>query len=273
MSSYENYDRVSGTYDRTRRPVGIAVILDCLSRDGRDAAAMTLLDAGCGTGAFAAALAPHLRRIVALDINAGMLRQARGKTFHGDTVFLRGSIAALPIGDGALDAVLNNLVLHHLPDNPAAGYAAHRRAIREFARVLKPGGRLVVGVCTREQLREGFWFNHLIPRAIDAVCAKTIPLDDLQAMIGECGFSLPETIVPADEILQGDSYFDTRGPLDPAWRDGDSVWSLAPPDELAAAIARIRMLDRSDSLDEFVRKMDAKRHEIGQITFLTAVRR
>jgi SAM-dependent methyltransferase len=272
MSSYEDYDRVSGSYDRTRRPVGVDVILRGLAQPGRPLENLTLLDAGCGTGAFTAELAGRLGRTVALDINVGMLRQARQKRMAGAVAFLRGSITALPLRDAAVDGVLNNLVLHHLPDDPAAGYPANRRAIAEFARVLKPSGRLVVGVCTREQLREGFWFNHLIPRAVDALCAVTIPLHDLQAVIGECGLVLRDTIIPPDAILQGEAYFNPRGPLDPAWRDGDSVWSLSPPEELDTACARIRALDEAGELEAFVESRDAKRTVIGQITFLIAER-
>ena len=41
----------------------------------------------------------------------------------------------------------------------------HRAAIREFARVLKPGGVLVINTSATNQCREGFWFYHLVPEA------------------------------------------------------------------------------------------------------------
>ncbi len=273
MSNYEDYDRISRSYDQTRRPVGIDLILYCLSRFGRAPEETTLLDAGCGTGAFTEALTAQLARIHALDSSDGMLRAARGKELDGAVDFLRGSIEALPLCDGAVDAILNNLVLHHLKDDSDAGFPAHQRAIGEFARVLKPGGVLVIGICTREQLQGGFWFMHLIPEAMAALSRVTIPLDRLTQILRDSGFEVHESLVPWDETLQGDDYFNALGPLDPAWRDGDSIWTLSPSEELAAAMENIRQLDAAGDLDEFVETHAAARATLGQITFVCAVRR
>jgi ArsR family transcriptional regulator len=94
-------------------------------------------DLGCGTGQVSAALAPFVQRIVAVDGSAAMLQAAR-KRLHGvDNVDLRrGELEALPIDDGRLDAATLMLVLHHI--------AEPSKALAEVARVLKPGGRLVV---------------------------------------------------------------------------------------------------------------------------------
>jgi predicted RNA methylase len=53
MSVYESYDETSKSYDRTRVPVGSEIILGCLAAHGKALGEMTLLDAGCGTGAYA----------------------------------------------------------------------------------------------------------------------------------------------------------------------------------------------------------------------------
>jgi ubiquinone/menaquinone biosynthesis C-methylase UbiE len=97
----------------------------------------TVGDLGCGTGQVSAALAPFVARVVAVDASAAMLQAAK-KRLHGfDNVDLRrGDLESLPIDDGRLDAATLMLVLHHVPD-PG-------RAITDVARVLKPGGRLVV---------------------------------------------------------------------------------------------------------------------------------
>jgi SAM-dependent methyltransferase len=273
MSNYEDYDRISRSYDQTRRPIGIDLILYCLSRFGRPPDETTLLDAGCGTGSFTEALGKHLAHIHALDYSDGMLRAARAKNTGTKVDFLRGSIEALPLRDGALDAILNNLVLHHLKDDADALFPAHRQVIKEFARVLKPGGVLMIGICTREQLTNGFWFTQLIPEAL-AACAKvTIPLDLLTEILRDSDFEIHESLVPWDETLQGNAYFNALGPLDRAWRDGDSIWTLSPREELAAAIENIRQLDADGDLDNFVETYDAARATVGQITFVCAVRR
>jgi ArsR family transcriptional regulator len=94
-------------------------------------------DLGCGTGQVAGALAPFVARVIAVDASAPMLRAAKKRLTGLTNVELRaGTLESLPIEDDTLDAATMCLVLHHVGD-PA-------RAVAEVARVLKPGGRLVV---------------------------------------------------------------------------------------------------------------------------------
>lgn len=273
MSSYEDYNRVSRSYDQTRRPIGLSIVLDGLSRCGAPLETLKLIDAGCGTGAYTEALSARIEDIVALDFNEGMLDAAQQKCAALPVRFLRASIEAIPLRDNAADGLLNNLVLHHLPDDEAAGYPLQRRVFSEFARVLRPGGAVVIGVCTRNQLRHGFWFNRLIPEAIEACCRATAPLEIQTALLRESGFEVGEPAIPWEEILQGDAYFNRTGPLDPAWRDGDSVWSLAPPEELDAACTQVRDMENAGTLTAYVADHDAERLTIGQITYLCAIKR
>ena len=94
-------------------------------------------DLGCGTGQVSAALAPFVARVVAVDRSGDMLQTARRRLRDLPNVEVRrGELEALPIADAELDAAALLLVLHHLPD-PAA-------ALAETARVLRPGGRVLV---------------------------------------------------------------------------------------------------------------------------------
>ena len=98
---------------------------------------MTVGDLGCGTGQVAAALAPFVQRVVAVDRSGDMLQAARRRARDLDNVDVRrGELEALPIEDGELHAATLMLVLHHVP-GPA-------EALREAARVIRPGGRLVI---------------------------------------------------------------------------------------------------------------------------------
>jgi ArsR family transcriptional regulator len=94
-------------------------------------------DLGCGTGQMTAALAPFVTRVIAVDGSAAMLQAAK-KRLHGfeNIELRRGDLEALPIDDARLDAATLALVLHHLPDP--------ERALAEVARVLKPGGRVLI---------------------------------------------------------------------------------------------------------------------------------
>lgn len=94
-------------------------------------------DLGCGTGQAAATLAPFVQRIIAVDASAEMLQAARRRVAGAGNVDLRrGELEALPIDDYRLDLALVTLVLHHVIEPGAV--------LAEVARVLRPGGRLVL---------------------------------------------------------------------------------------------------------------------------------
>jgi ubiquinone/menaquinone biosynthesis C-methylase UbiE len=94
-------------------------------------------DLGCGTGQTTAALAPFVRRVVAVDESSAMLAAARRRLSERENVDVRsGRLEDLPIEDGELDAAILSLVLHFVVD-PAL-------VLAEAARTLRPGGRLLI---------------------------------------------------------------------------------------------------------------------------------
>jgi SAM-dependent methyltransferase len=94
-------------------------------------------DLGCGTGQVTQQLASVVRQVIGVDNSAAMLKAARRRLGDAPNVDLRrGDLQALPIDDAACDAALMLLALTYVPDAPVA--------VREMARVLKPGGRAVV---------------------------------------------------------------------------------------------------------------------------------
>ncbi len=98
-----------------------------------------LLDIGCGAGRMLELLAPHARDAIGVDLSAAMLGVARARVEQAGlrNVQLRqGDIYALPVERDSIDLAIVHQVLHYL-DNPA-------RALREAARTLAPGGRLMV---------------------------------------------------------------------------------------------------------------------------------
>jgi ubiquinone/menaquinone biosynthesis C-methylase UbiE len=275
LSSYENYTHISGNYDKTREPIGTEILVGCFAHAPVPLDRAVVLDAGCGTGNYSEALLGYVGRIEAVDMNPGMLGVASRKlAWAGERITFHSSrIDELPFEDATLDGVMINQVLHHLPDNAAEGFPAHRLVFREFARVLKPGGVLTVGTCSQEQLRHGYWHYHLIPEAADALRIRYVPLDELIEIMDDCGLQHRGSFSPLDATVQGDSYFDPRGPLNKEWRDGDSVWSLVAEDRLDRAISRIRKLDERGELDKYAVRNDAPRGHIGQVTILFASRR
>jgi ArsR family transcriptional regulator len=99
--------------------------------------ALVVGDLGCGTGQLTEIVAPYVRQVIAVDSSADMLDAARQRLGAAVNVDLRrGELEQLPLVDGELDAALLSLVLHH---SPAPG-----RTLAEVARVVRPGGRVLV---------------------------------------------------------------------------------------------------------------------------------
>ena len=117
---------------------------ELFGRDARFAALFGLLesewvvgDLGAGTGTFANMVAPFVKRVIAVDRSPEMLQAATVRLGHRDNVDVReGELEALPIADRELDLAVLMLVLHFMVEP--------RRVVAEAARVLAPGGRLVV---------------------------------------------------------------------------------------------------------------------------------
>lgn len=96
-----------------------------------------VLNAGCGEGLYAPLIeaAADVTAIVNVDVNRPAIARSRADRRHRD---LRASLTALPFRSGAFDSAICSEVLEHVADD--------RAAARELARVLGPGGWLLVTV-------------------------------------------------------------------------------------------------------------------------------
>lgn len=108
---------------------------------GRDQRTLRLLDVGCGTARFLDFVKqawPKLP-VLGVDLSEAYLREARRHLRRRSRLgFAVGAGESLPVADASQDAVTSIFVFHELPPD------VRRTVIRECARVLKPGGRLVI---------------------------------------------------------------------------------------------------------------------------------
>lgn len=137
------------------------------------------LDIGTGTGVFLPFIMAQVGRgsgIVAMDIAAGMLAQARAKDLYGDIAYLLADVTAIPLGDGIFDAVACYSSFPHFQDKP--------KALAEIKRVLRSRGKLAIcHTSSRAAINE-------IHSSIPAVAHDIIPeRSRMQALLKEAGFT------------------------------------------------------------------------------------
>ena len=117
FSKFENYTDTSSYYDTSRIPVGTDVILSQL-KSQKDA---MVLDAGAGSGNYRFELSKSVKKIVAFEMNDGMISQMRSKKEKGqvnNVEIVQGSLTSemseIESLKGKFDLVTCNMVIHHL---------------------------------------------------------------------------------------------------------------------------------------------------------------
>ena len=132
------FDRMSRAYASSTTHAG-GDDLEALVRYVEPSAAMRVLDVATGSGNTAAAIAPHVREVIACDIAAAMLERTRElAAVRGlrNVAAVHADVEALPFDDGSFDVVTCRIAPHHFIDID--------RALSEVARVLRAGGAFVV---------------------------------------------------------------------------------------------------------------------------------
>ncbi|WP_336160493.1 class I SAM-dependent methyltransferase [Amycolatopsis sp. VC5-11] len=139
-----------------------------------------LVDVAAGTGAAAfAALRLEPAAVFAIDLSPAMIEIARTKAADRDPdgriTWQVGSAVPLPIGDGEADAVVCASALHFLG----------ARALTDWRRVLRPGGKLAFSVVSAERFKPTGKFADVFPRDL------RVPgtLEEAAALATDAGFS------------------------------------------------------------------------------------
>lgn len=139
QSSGVNPEKVRNDFDEIAR----------LARDGESgrerydrfllsqvpAAAVDVLEVGCGLGRLTAALAGGTRQVVGMDVSPEMIERARQKARGRRVSFVCGDFAEHDFGARKFDCVISAATLHHMREDAA---------VARMAALLRPGGRLVI---------------------------------------------------------------------------------------------------------------------------------
>jgi ubiquinone/menaquinone biosynthesis C-methylase UbiE len=137
------------------------------------------LDVGSGTGRFTPALADAFGPVTGVEPSARMREVAQAQSRHPDVRYLAGAAEDLPVPSASADYVLMFLSWHHVQDKP--------RAVRELARVLRPGGRLLLRANFSDHHPRPWWQEHF-PRGYEADAAMFQPLHQAIAMFTADGW-------------------------------------------------------------------------------------
>lgn len=219
----EHYDDRDNALFDFDEPV-VHEILDALP-------AGTALDAACGTGRYAEHLIAQGHRVIGVDRSPDMLAHARERVPQGE--FATADLQQLPLSDNAVDIVVCGLALCHVP--------ALDPVLAEFARVLRPGGHLVISDPHHERILLGSVVHALGPAGEPGLAPtfRRTPGDFLRAAL-PVGFTVRRCEEPHPQNTMRPSPPDEHAVTN--WHEWP--WSLLPlvPEAAAATLGAMTII-------------------------------
>jgi len=180
------YDRVAEEYaarffdEFAHKPLDRA-LLDCFAEQVRELGPVA--DVGCGPGQLARYLGERGVRVMGIDLSPEMVALAR--RLSPDIQFRQGTMLALDLDDAALGGIAAFYSIIHIPPEGLP------RAFAEFARVLRPGGRLLLAFHVgRERVHRDEWWGR--PVALDFQFYEP---DDVARLLEAAGFVVEARVV------------------------------------------------------------------------------
>lgn len=182
-----------------------------------------VVDLGCGGGLdvfLAASKVGPMGKVIGIDMTTEMLDLARQNAAKGkngrpitNVEFHQATIDRLPLADASADCVISNCVINLAPDKPAV--------FREIARVLKPGGRLVVSdIALKQPLPTELGQNLM---AYVGCIAGALPIQEYRRQLHEAGFDPVEVIDAGIDLNAYAKVENQGGCCSPAARSGLAV--------------------------------------------------
>jgi SAM-dependent methyltransferase len=200
------------------------------------------LDVGSGTGRFAPALAQAFGPVTGIEPAARMREVAEAAAAHPDVRYLAGSAEDIPASSASADYALMFLSWHHVGDKS--------RAVRELARVIKPGGRLLLRSQFSDHMPRLWWLEYF-PRGHEVDAAMYQPLHEVIATFTVIGWRVASFSAVAEP-----SSGTRRDVLERLRLRTLSTFAYFTPDELDTGFRRLEQAVAADP-DAPVREVPA----------------
>jgi ubiquinone/menaquinone biosynthesis C-methylase UbiE len=185
-----------------------------------------VIDLGCGTGRFSAALARGFgARVLGVDPSEKMLARAAAKAIPGVT-FRAGAAEAIPAAAASADLVFASMAFHHFVDRAAAA--------RECARVLRRAGCIAIRNSTTDQAAH-FPYNGYFEGYEATVRAHQPSVAEIEAAFATAGFA-----VIAHEVVDHPMAPDWATQVERVEAGADSVIERLPGPAVTAGLAAMR---------------------------------
>jgi SAM-dependent methyltransferase len=190
------------------------------------------LDVGSGTGRFTPTLARMFGPVTGVEPSVRMREVAQAQSLHPGVRYLAGSAEDMPVPSGSADYALMFLSWHHVQDKP--------RAVGELARVLRPGGRLLLRANFSDHHPRPWWLEHF-PRGLEADTMLFQPLHEVIAMFTSVGWRVASfgTVTLPSAGSRGDA-------LERLRLRTLSFFAQLAPDEIEAGFRRLEQFVAAD---------------------------
>ena len=167
------------------------------------------LEAACGPGIITRRLASHVREVVGVDMTPAMIEIARRDTSRegiANATFAVGDATDLELPDASFDGAISRFSIHHIP--------APGRVVEDLARVVRPGGRLVLADHLADRDPDALTWSQELERLRDPSHWLCLTAERLRELGERAGLTLEhDQIVPLE--LDFDDWLE-RGSAGPA---------------------------------------------------------
>jgi SAM-dependent methyltransferase len=167
------------------------------------------LEAACGPGVISRRLAPHVRTVHGIDLTPAMVRVAQQSAASAgveNATFAVGDATATGLPAASLDGAITRFSLHHIP--------VPGRVLEEMARVVRPGGAVVVADHLADEDARAFAWSQEVERLRDPSHWASLTRERLHVLAGAAGLRPDGEAIVAIELDFGDWL--ARGSEDPA---------------------------------------------------------